>query len=343
VSADTPQPEITVLIAAHNEAERIEGCLHAVLEQDYPMERVEIVLVDDRSTDDTAARARRLGIERLRVLRIDEAPANLTARQAALDRGLIEARGEIVLITDAGARVPREWIRELTGHMGYRDAAVTAPVVFAGGGHFFTSIQTLDAVLTLTYYRWAARNHWHTGVLGANLALRREAYLEVGGFPAIGFAPDENIALCQALRARGWSIRYLDSPTVCNPACTRLPELMLRWRRKTRNGPAGLTLVTLGLILSNLALLGAALVLGGGWWVIVLLRYALGVVAIAGVVMQYGALNVAMAMVLFEPLMTLLGTWVYLSNLLVPRWRWAGVWYDRRGPLRRGSLSHPAA
>ena len=59
MSADTPQPEITVLIAAHNEAERIEGCLHAVLEQDYPMERVEIVLVDDRSTDDTAARARR--------------------------------------------------------------------------------------------------------------------------------------------------------------------------------------------------------------------------------------------------------------------------------------------
>src|SRR5688500_1018577 len=132
-SAFPNQPEITVLITAHNEAERIQPCLRSVMAQDYPMERVEILLVDDRSSDGTADLARQLGIYSLRILRLEEPQDRLTSRQTALDMGFREARGEVVLVMDAGGRAPREWIRELTGHLGFRDGAVTAPAIFAGG------------------------------------------------------------------------------------------------------------------------------------------------------------------------------------------------------------------
>ena len=90
------EPEITVLITAHNEAERIESCLRAVMSQDYPMERVEVLLVDDRSTDGTVGRVRSMGLEPVRILQIKDHPVGLTSRQAALDLGFTQAKGEIV-------------------------------------------------------------------------------------------------------------------------------------------------------------------------------------------------------------------------------------------------------
>ena len=329
----TPKPEITVLITAHDEAEHIQGCLQSIMAQDYPMERVEILLVDDRSSDGTAERAREMGLDCLRLATIEERPVKLTARQAALDRGLSEALGEIVLITEADGRVPRDWIRELSGHMGFRDGAATGPVIFAGGRRLFTTLQTLSSALNYAYYRWAQRSQMTTGLLGANVAVRREAYLETGGFPAIGFAADEDVALARALGDAGWSIRHLNEPPMLNPTCSGLGELIGRARRKMRSAPPMLTLFALTLILSNLLLAGLAVMFGGIWIWMLALRYLLGLMGINLAAAQYASLNLKFEALLFEPVMTLLGLWVFTLNLFWPRWTWAGIAYDRKGPI----------
>jgi hypothetical protein len=95
----------------------VPACLRAIDEQDYPMERVEVVLVDDHSTD----RTEQLGLDYMRVMHQGKPPVNLTTRQPVLDLGFPAARGEIVLLANANSGVPHDWIRELTGHLSYRD------------------------------------------------------------------------------------------------------------------------------------------------------------------------------------------------------------------------------
>ncbi len=336
-----PDPQVTVLITAHNEAESIQACLHAILGQDYPMERVELLLVDDRSTDGTAARALELGIPTLRVIRIDAPPDGLTTRQAALDLGLREARGEIVMIADAGGRVPREWMRELTGHMSYRDAAVTGPVIFAGRPRWLARFQSLDALVTFNLCAWSQRHRIPAGVFAANLVLRRQAYLDIGGFERIGFATAPDLALGRALAQAGWSIRYLTAPAVQNLCSRRLGELISRRRRRTRSQATVIVLIFLAMVLSNWFLLGAAIGWGGIWVSLLFLRYLAGVTAITFAIGKYGP-DRLQSLWLFEPLLTLVLTFVYLSLLVSPSWRWGGIHYDRRGQPE-GAADRPAA
>ncbi|MCL5269233.1 MAG: glycosyltransferase, partial [bacterium] len=306
MTPENSQPEITIVVTAHNEAERIQACLRAIAEQDYPMERVEILLVDDRSTDDTVARAQEMGVTGLRVLRIDTPHATLTARQAALDLGITQARGEIVLVTDAGGRVPREWIRELADSLAYRDGAATGPVIFAGPGHAFNRYQTLDALVKLSFFEWAAGRGFATGLYGANLALRRQAYLETGGFLAIGFAPAEDFALGAALHRAGWDVRYLTRPAVLNPTCKSVSELVARARRRARSGPPALTAFNLWLPLTNLLLVILAVFGPAAWLVILTLRYLAGLALVAKAVVRYGPGLASPWILAYEPLMTLL-------------------------------------
>lgn len=332
-----PQIEITVLVTAHNEADRIQPCLRAIMDQDYPIERIEILVVDDRSTDGTAERARSLGLPCLRVLRLEGAPEGLTMRQAALDLGLREARGEVVLVTDAGGRVPREWIRDLTGHLGLRDGAATAPVIFAGGQFFLARIQTIDTLILFALNRWANRHERTTGLMGTNMAIRRDAYLETGGFPVIGFALAEDMALGEALCRAGWSVRYLTAPVTLKPAEATLQGYLERARRRALNVPLAVYWVSLLMILSYVGL-GLAAVVGGSplWETLLWARYLIGVFLIGVSISKYGSTSLLFWVFFYEPVMVATGLYAMVSNLVARRWRWGGVLYDharRRTPL----------
>lgn len=335
---DDDAPEVTVLVTAHNEADNIQSCLRAIMAQDFPMERVEILLVDDRSTDETVARALELNLPSLRVLHIDEPPTDLTARQAALDLGLREARGEIVLITDADGRVSREWIRELSGHMGFRDGAVAAPVIYGGNHHTIARYQSIESLVTFTIYRVLHRHNLKTGVLAGNVAVRRSAYIESGGFQAVGFNAAEGVALAYVLRQGGWSLRYLTDPVVQTSDSGSFAGLIRRGRRKARAAVPWMTAFNLLLVTTNLALLTWVL-LGGTHIVLAMLvlglRYWLGLLVFGGAISQYRAYSSRLSLLLYEPLLTYVGTCVYLSLIFRPQWQWGNISYGRSGPRKQ--------
>jgi cellulose synthase/poly-beta-1,6-N-acetylglucosamine synthase-like glycosyltransferase len=334
-SASAGGPELTVLVTAHNEEETIGPCLRAVMAQDFPMERVEILLVDDRSTDATVERSRGLGIASLRVVSIADRPSKLTARQTALDLGLREARGEIVLITDADGRVPREWIRELAGHMSFRDGAVGGPVVYGGDWPLISRFQSIDSLITFTVYRLLHRHGWATGLHLSNVAVRRSAYLDSGGFGALGFKAAEGVALAAVLRKGGWSLRYLTDPLVQSTVSGGMAKLISRGRRKARAAAPMVSTLWGVAILSNLLLLGwtalgsAPLAYG---MLALAARYSLGLILGAAAVGQYRGYRPMPSLLLFDPILTFVGTCVYLSLLVRGRWRWGDMEYGRSGP-----------
>jgi cellulose synthase/poly-beta-1,6-N-acetylglucosamine synthase-like glycosyltransferase len=104
VSAGTGR--ITVVIPACNAEGEIGRCVDAVLAQDVARDRLDVVVVDNRSTDGTAEAARAAGA---RVVREDR----LASSYAARNRGVAEAAGEWVAFTDADCVPQRSWLGTL--------------------------------------------------------------------------------------------------------------------------------------------------------------------------------------------------------------------------------------
>ena len=95
----TQTPPLTVVIAAHNEATRIEARIRDILAQDYPPQHLRVIVVDDGSSDRTAAAAA-IADPRVRVLRLEQNQG----KAAALDAALAEIVDGLVVFADARQR-----------------------------------------------------------------------------------------------------------------------------------------------------------------------------------------------------------------------------------------------
>jgi chlorobactene glucosyltransferase len=94
-------PDISIIVPARNEARQIEQCVRSLLAQDYP--HFEVIVVDDRSHDDTPAIVARIaaGDPRLHLVSGEPLPAGWVGKPWALHQGAQQARGEWLLFTDA--------------------------------------------------------------------------------------------------------------------------------------------------------------------------------------------------------------------------------------------------
>ena len=94
-------PDLTIIVPARNEARQIEQCVRSLLAQDYP--HFEVIVVDDRSDDETAAIVERIAAEDVRVqlVRGEPLPPGWVGKPWALQQGAQRARGEWLLFTDA--------------------------------------------------------------------------------------------------------------------------------------------------------------------------------------------------------------------------------------------------
>jgi glycosyltransferase involved in cell wall biosynthesis len=112
-AADENCPTISMLFAARDEEEKLGGALETLLALDYP--KLEIIAVDDRSTDTTpdilAKCARR--DTRLRVVRVNELPAGWLGKPHALQKGYEISNGELLLFTDADVQFKPDTLRRV--------------------------------------------------------------------------------------------------------------------------------------------------------------------------------------------------------------------------------------
>src|SRR5207253_4207054 len=111
-------PLVSVIIPARDEAVNIEACVRSAVATDY--QAVEVIVVDDRSTDGTPEIVERLadGPEsrgRARLVRGAELPAGWFGKQWALVQGYRAARGELLLFVDADTRQHPELIARAVG------------------------------------------------------------------------------------------------------------------------------------------------------------------------------------------------------------------------------------
>ncbi|HEX5316417.1 MAG TPA: glycosyltransferase, partial [Candidatus Kapabacteria bacterium] len=145
VGAESSLPFCTVLVCARDEERNIEQCLTSLHAINYPKERLEVLIVDDKSTDRTPEilEAWKARMPNLTVLRTGEEVLHLRGKVNALTQGMDAASGEFVMITDADSRVPPNWVRE---YLKYYDenTGMVASITLLERKRFFDGIQSID-------------------------------------------------------------------------------------------------------------------------------------------------------------------------------------------------------
>jgi cellulose synthase/poly-beta-1,6-N-acetylglucosamine synthase-like glycosyltransferase len=264
-------PFVSVLIAARNEEDRLPACLQSLLNSTYPAGKFEILVIDDRSTDNTRLVAENFSRQNphLRVIPIHQRLENLSGKASALCQGLEHARGEIILLTDADCRVPSNWMAQMAGYF-------TPGVGLAGGftllsegnrkASLFTSVQTLDWIYLLTIGAGAAGLGRPVSIIGNNFAFRRAAYEAVGGYQKIGFSIIEDFALMRAIDEQtDWQIVFPLDPQLAitsDPAKTwrEFYEQRQRWAAGGKEAGGLAKAFLLAAFLGHLACLVAAFI-----------------------------------------------------------------------------------
>lgn len=179
---------MTVVVPVRNEGPRVLRLVEALLRQDWPKDRMEVLAVDGHSTDDTRERLEAHGI---RVILDGE----LSAAEAR-NRGILEAAGDLVFFTDGDCVPAPDWVSRLAPR--FDDPAVGG----AGGamrvGPRDRAPARLDDAESRAFYR---------GFITSNVAYRRDLLLAVGGFdPSLRCGEDWEV--WWRVRDLGWDVVY---------------------------------------------------------------------------------------------------------------------------------------
>ena len=128
-------PRLSVVVPARNEADTLEPAARTLLAEDYP--DLEIILVDDRSSDETGRIVDRIaaGDTRVKAVHITELPEGWLGKVNALDRGLAESTGQFVLFTDADVHFQTGTLRKAVGYCEHEglDHLAAFPDVWSAG------------------------------------------------------------------------------------------------------------------------------------------------------------------------------------------------------------------
>jgi glycosyltransferase involved in cell wall biosynthesis len=200
-------PFVSIIVAARDEERGIERGVRSLLGLAYPA--FEVIVVNDRSTDGTAAILDRVRHEhpRLVVVPVETLPPGWLGKNHALALGATKARGDLLLFTDADVVFePSTLGRAVRVIEDQRLDHLTALPGVALNSVALTALVVTFSVLFTIYTRpWKARHprsRHHIGVGAFNL-IRTSAYDQIGTHAAIALRPDDDLRLARAVKQAG--------------------------------------------------------------------------------------------------------------------------------------------
>ncbi|OGJ88728.1 MAG: hypothetical protein A2268_09190 [Candidatus Raymondbacteria bacterium RifOxyA12_full_50_37] len=240
--ANTRNHSFSIVIAARNEEAILGACLDTVLDQDYPRDLFEVIVVDDRSTDATAAIVRqRAAVQtNITLVSITECPTGVSPKKNALTHGIAAAKGEIILFTDADCLVSNTWVSHINAHF--------SPTVGAVSG--LTTYYS-DPSLNRLFWGVQAADFFSHGVVSAaamgagvplntnanNFAVRKSVFDQIGGYGKVRHvvSGDDDLLLQAIARSGNWQVTYAPEQ---GAAVTTRPTQTLRgvWEQRKRWG-----------------------------------------------------------------------------------------------------------
>ncbi|MDH3036564.1 polysaccharide deacetylase family protein [Streptomyces griseoincarnatus] len=214
---------VTVLVPAYNEAKCIENTVNSLMASDHP---IEVLVIDDGSTDGTARIVEAMGLPNVRVIRQLNA-----GKPAALNRGLANARHDIVVMMDGDTVFEPSTVRELVQPFGDpRVGAVAGNAKVGNKDSLIGAWQHIEYVMGFNLDRrmYDILRCMPT-IPGAVGAFRKSALEPIGGMSDDTLAEDTDVTM--ALHRAGWRVVYAENAR----AWTEAPETVQQlWSQRYR-------------------------------------------------------------------------------------------------------------
>ena len=330
------EPLVSIVIPARDEARIIERTVRALLAQTYPC--LEVIVVNDRSTDGTGAILRGIHDDRLKVLDGEEPPEGWLGKPWALHQGSLLARGELLLFVDADVVYSPAAIRAAVAHRELRDPSLlTLLPYFEMRGLGENAAMPMLAMFCFSFMPTWMSNRTRFAALavggGTGNLVVRAAYDAAGGHEALKDSVVDDVALARLVRRAGGATEVVRADDLVS----------LRMYH-------GLTEVVEGFTKNAFAVFGRNYVVGiliaAGTVIFHILPYGLAVagdrIGIATVVIisitrliLFRALRYRLDNALFlHPVMAAIWLWIFLRSIWLTGIRrkllWRGRTYDAR-------------
>ncbi len=185
---------ISVIVPARNEEKNITACINSIIHQNYPQQLFEIIVVDDHSTDATAAIVQSISNENLSLLSLKDFTGQEinSYKKKGIEVAVSKAKGELIVTTDADCIAPPNWLKTIAFfYEKNQPVFIAAPVIYSVSNkdniaaRFFKIFQSLDFMTLQGITGAAVYKRFHCMCNGANLAYKKQVFFEVDGFSGI--------------------------------------------------------------------------------------------------------------------------------------------------------------
>ncbi len=273
-SSANPSARVTLIIPARNEERNILHCLDDILTQDFTRHLMEVIVVDDNSSDNTVAHVNRFISENpgldLRIIRLDEYPGKKAGKKEAISLAIANSSGELIITTDADVKVGPSWISAICSYYEkFRPKMILGPVGFHHESSLFEHFQCLEFFGLMGVTGGSCAAGIPVMCNGANLAYERKAFDAVSGFSDnMGFSSGDDVFLMLKIRKEFGrkAIRFIRSEkcvvlTDAQPDLRSFFNQRLRWVSKS-SGYKNFSILAVSMItyLFNLSLLAGIMI-----------------------------------------------------------------------------------
>ncbi len=185
---NTKTNKISVIIAARNEEKHIADLLDSLMSQNYSQENYEIIVVDDRSEDNTAEIVRKYTSKNsnITLLHVKNESKLLLGKKGALDKGIRAAKHDIIAFTDADCVPTNNWLRQINSHFTDDTDIVAGYSYIYYKNPFFKFLKNLERSSLFAVIAGSIGWNWGITITAGNMAYRKDLFHKVNGFGDIG-------------------------------------------------------------------------------------------------------------------------------------------------------------
>ena len=218
-------PQISIWVACRNEEKNIENCILSLLDLNYPKDKIQILIGNDQSTDNTRQKILDV-IEQyskqsqysesktlLQLIDILDDDSGLKAKARVMAQLDKHAIGEYYLITDADVVVNPNWAIGLLGSLS-NDMGVASGTTMVKSDGIWGWLQEIDWAYFMGLLNLISFSGIPATAVGNNMIMKKDAYWETGGYGKIQFSITEDYKLYSEICKKGWKWNNVMNPEV---------------------------------------------------------------------------------------------------------------------------------
>lgn len=238
---NTAQVKFSIIISARNEEQNIQRTIECILNQKYPKDGFELIIIDDNSEDKTAEIVTSYSKQGVMLIPLVNETGLNSYKKRALEMGIQRAKGDFIITTDADCWMGQNWLSSIASFITEKQVRfISSPVCYGEERNLLEKLQTIDFLALIGGGAASIGYQKPSTCNGANLTYSKDLFFEVKGFKGIDklASGDDELLLQKIAQQYPNTIGFLKNKdaivyTSAKPTLKEFIEQRKRWASKS--------------------------------------------------------------------------------------------------------------